>query len=82
MVKGSPLSMRRPSFASNRRKPTTLSIDVDSLVADDEFDDEIVKVGRVRRPRLQPGKGERGLESIRSEMIDQARDRRRRRATV
>ena len=55
MVKGWPLSRRRPSFASNRRNPTTLSIASTALVADDEFDDEIVKVGRVRRPGSASG---------------------------
>ena len=47
---------------------------IHSLVADDELDDEIVEVGRVRRPWLSVGKGERRVELLRSEMIDQTRD--------
>ena len=48
---------------------------VDGRVANEELDDEIVQVGRVRRPRQSVGKGERRVEPIRPEMIDQTRDR-------
>ena len=47
---------------------------IDGLVADDELDDEIVKIRRFRRPWLSLRSGERRVESIRPEMIDQARD--------
>ena len=46
---------------------------IDSLAANDEFDDEVVEIRRFRRPWLSLGKGEQRVESIRSEMIDQAR---------
>ncbi len=49
---------------------------IDNLVADNEFDDEIVKVGRFRRPSFSPRKGEGGLKSVRLDMIGKAPDRR------
>ncbi len=74
MVNGWPLSTRRPPFASKSPEPDDPLDRIDNLVADDELDDEIVEIGRVRRPWLSVGKGERRIESLRSEMIDQARD--------
>ena len=46
---------------------------VDGRVADDKFDDEIVKDRRFGRPGLSPGKGEYRVKAAQSKVVDRAR---------